>query len=62
MAAMHQLLGPAITVTTYNENLSKHAHFFREGKAGAWKNYSDRTVFSKIEDRFGVTMKEHGYL
>ena len=24
MAAMHQLLGPAITVTTYNENLSKH--------------------------------------
>ncbi|MBT5798628.1 sulfotransferase domain-containing protein [Alphaproteobacteria bacterium] len=46
----------------FNENLSKHAHFFREGKAGAWKNYSDRTVFSKIEDRFGVTMKEHGYL
>jgi hypothetical protein len=47
---------------SFNEKNTKYANFFREGKSGGWKNYSNSDVFKKIEKKFGSTMAEHGYL
>jgi len=46
----------------FNERVSKHSNFFRQGKSGVWKSYPESDVFKKIEDKFGNTMIEHGYL
>ena len=46
----------------FNEKTTKYSKFFREGKSGGWRKYTNSDVFKKIENKFGSTMIEYGYL